>query len=107
MKTNAAIILGTLALLLGVAVFAGGANSQEQLPEQSPFLTACAVAQSLGEDQSLPVTNCRLVGEAVNGNRAQVVVSVRVAGQGRFMVKVGLFRSVWGMHTVTVTPQGG
>lgn len=106
MRRYLAAYVVLLVLALGAAFgLAANAGSQAQLPESSPFLTACSFAAALGAEAELGVSNCRRVSEEVVGNVAKVQVSVRVEGQGRFLVTVFLFRGEWGLHAAEVELQ--
>lgn len=89
----------TIVAIFAAVAFAGeltrDATAQEQLPEQSAFLTACHTATQLGQIGGVNVSRCRKVSLLEEGNFALVTVRVWVDGQGIFLVRVALQKSVW------------
>lgn len=80
------------------------ADGQAPVPEASPFLTACAVAQGIAATEELTATRCRRVSEAVDGNKALVTVRVWILDRGKFDVTTSLLRSEWGMTGLRIAP---
>lgn len=104
MKGIVAIPLIWVAILL-VWFFttAPRATGQEQLPEQSAFLTTCNTAKQLGQIAGLNVSRCRKIAVEEDGNLALVTVKVWVDGQGIFIVRSALQKSVWTQSALDVT----
>jgi len=98
------LIFPLAALIATIAIWAAPATGQEQLPEQSAFLTVCNTATQLGQIQGVSVSHCRKVAVVEEGNLALVTVSVKVAGQGKFLIHVALQKSVWTQSALDVQP---
>lgn len=100
------IALATLAVCAAAALglFAGRAQSQEVLPVQDPFLHACHSATQLGQLGGVNISRCRKVAVVEEGNFALVTVKVWVDGQGIFLVRTALQKSVWSQSALDVQP---
>ena len=91
-------------VLIWFGVSTTGATGQQQLPEQSALMTACYTATQLGQIGGVNISRCRKVAVIEEGNFALVTVKVWADGQGVFLVRVALQKSVWSQSALDVQP---
>lgn len=99
---RAFVVIVCIVVAVILAHGATTAPAQEALPEQSSLLTACNIATQIGQISGLNVSRCRRVAIVEEGNLALVTVKVWVDGQGVFLVKTGLQKSVWSQAAIDV-----
>ncbi len=98
---GSAVVAWVAAMALAFASMGG---AQEQIPEQSAFLTACNSATQLGQIGGVNVSRCRKVSVVEGGNFALVTIKVWVDGQGVFLVRAAYQKSVWSQTALDVSP---
>lgn len=99
---KSAVVIAVIAALVALAA-ATRADSQDLLPEESAFATACATAEQIGQIGAIDVSHCRRVAEVVEGNRAIVIVKVKAAGVW-YAVTVAFIKSAWGQTAIDIRP---
>lgn len=98
------VIWIVLAVAFVMTVDVPSATGQEQLPEQSAFVTACTTATQMGQITGVNVSRCRKVAAVEEGNLAYVTVKVWVVGEGTFLIRLAYQKSVWNQTAIYVTP---
>jgi hypothetical protein len=91
-------------LVVGILAYgAGPAGSQAATPIDDPLLAACAYAAGAAGD--LRVTNCRLAGLQLDGNRATVEIRVKLEQLGWFKVRVRMLQTTWAQSGFDAEPE--
>lgn len=97
-------IAACIAAVLIAAFWTLPATSQQVVPEQSAFVTACQSARAMAQVANLNMASCRRVAEVVEGNTALVTIKVRISGQGVFFITASYMQSIWGQQSIFVRP---